>query len=659
MKKLLLLLLLLIPLAAAQDDDYLFSAKELLIEITESSSVDLVPTKTSYTVDEFNVNLIMFPKNSERQEVISIETTPDAEVEDDKIHFEWNNPTETTLNYKVVSKVKTRNDFVRVSSKVSYPISNIDGYEEYIKPTEKIDSNNNLIINTASQLAEGEDDLFVLENKLASYIIDRVEYNLSTLTAEANQKASWVLINKYGVCDELTNLFIAFNRALGIPARAISGVAYTNSPLFDYNWGPHAWAEVYFPGHGWVPFDLTYGEIGWVDATHVGMMHSADSSEPSTKFEWRSSGINISPKSLDIDAKVISSSGTVKPFIEVKVDLFDDDVGFGSYNLVEARVTNLMDYYVPVSLTLANVESINILSQNKQGIVIPPKGERNVLWIIKVDPDLRSRYIYTFPMHVYAYGDISDEVNLSSDSKATEYSYDDVYEVYSVKKEEVKKVYSKTLDINCTSDPRWLYLNETSSIVCSFWNRGNIILDNLQVCLQGCSSFNLNINQKQSFTFDFTPKKLSDKAILKINNKDISKIFDADVIVTDIPQLNITGIDHPKNVTFDDEYVLKIHLDTISSSDVKNVKVTISQNGFSKAFDIPIIDGIYDVTLSLTGGDLHPGSNTFTILATYPDKNGVEYKTEKNINIELVNVTFWQRIKIKIYDIADFFFGRS
>ena len=60
------------------------------------------------------------------------------------------------------------------------------------------------------------DDLFIVVYKLAEWVKTNVNYDLSTLTASVSQKASWVLDNKEGVCDEITNLFIALSRALGI-----------------------------------------------------------------------------------------------------------------------------------------------------------------------------------------------------------------------------------------------------------------------------------------------------------------------------------------------------------------------------------------------------------------------------------------------------------
>ena len=62
-----------------------------------------------------------------------------------------------------------------------------------------IDSDDKDIIELASKLIEGEDDLFVVVHKLAAWTKNNINYNLSTLTAEVSQKASWVLENRQGV----------------------------------------------------------------------------------------------------------------------------------------------------------------------------------------------------------------------------------------------------------------------------------------------------------------------------------------------------------------------------------------------------------------------------------------------------------------------------
>jgi transglutaminase-like putative cysteine protease len=69
-----------------------------------------------------------------------------------------------------------------------------------------------------------------------------------------------------GVCQDLTHIFIASARRLGIPARYVGGHFYRIDGVTAQEAG-HAWAEIYVEDLGWVGFDATNG-ISTTDA-HV------------------------------------------------------------------------------------------------------------------------------------------------------------------------------------------------------------------------------------------------------------------------------------------------------------------------------------------------------------------------------------------------------
>jgi transglutaminase-like putative cysteine protease len=76
-----------------------------------------------------------------------------------------------------------------------------------------------------------------------------------------------------GVCQDLTHIFIAAARRLGVPARYISGHFYRVDGITAQEAG-HAWAEVHVENLGWVGFDATNG-ICTTDA-HVRVAVSLD-----------------------------------------------------------------------------------------------------------------------------------------------------------------------------------------------------------------------------------------------------------------------------------------------------------------------------------------------------------------------------------------------
>src|SRR5690606_33159414 len=67
---------------------------------------------------------------------------------------------------------------------------------------------------------------------------------------------------KRGVCQDLTHIFLAAARAMGTPARYVSGHLYRAEGSAGQAAGHapgHAWAEAHVPGLGWIGFDPAGG----------------------------------------------------------------------------------------------------------------------------------------------------------------------------------------------------------------------------------------------------------------------------------------------------------------------------------------------------------------------------------------------------------------
>jgi transglutaminase-like putative cysteine protease len=74
---------------------------------------------------------------------------------------------------------------------------------------------------------------------------------------DATTPALAVLAARRGVCQDFAHLFVAAMRALGNPARYVSGY-YLRTDTDDQAAG-HAWAEAHIDGLGWVSFDPANG----------------------------------------------------------------------------------------------------------------------------------------------------------------------------------------------------------------------------------------------------------------------------------------------------------------------------------------------------------------------------------------------------------------
>jgi transglutaminase-like putative cysteine protease len=67
-----------------------------------------------------------------------------------------------------------------------------------------------------------------------------------------------VLELRAGVCQDFAHLFIAAARAMGVPARYVSGYIHIPGEGGVMEGASHAWAEAWIPGSGWVGFDATH-----------------------------------------------------------------------------------------------------------------------------------------------------------------------------------------------------------------------------------------------------------------------------------------------------------------------------------------------------------------------------------------------------------------
>jgi transglutaminase-like putative cysteine protease len=74
-----------------------------------------------------------------------------------------------------------------------------------------------------------------------------------------------VLDRREGVCQDFAHVTVACLRAMGLPARYVSGYLETQPPPGDEKLAgadaSHAWASVFVPGHGWLDLDPTNGIV--------------------------------------------------------------------------------------------------------------------------------------------------------------------------------------------------------------------------------------------------------------------------------------------------------------------------------------------------------------------------------------------------------------
>lgn len=117
----------------------------------------------------------------------------------------------------------------------------------------------------AREIAWKSPNSFEAAKRLNSFVTD-IEEGVSLPSAR------YALESGVGNPESKALLMVAMSRAVGLPARKISGVAFR-----DGDWIPHHWVEVWLSKTiGWTPFDPSSGEAGRVGAAHIALLDSGD-----------------------------------------------------------------------------------------------------------------------------------------------------------------------------------------------------------------------------------------------------------------------------------------------------------------------------------------------------------------------------------------------
>jgi transglutaminase-like putative cysteine protease len=108
------------------------------------------------------------------------------------------------------------------------------------------------------------------------------EFAYCAREAEGTQSPAETIHTASGSCRDFATLFLEAVRHLGFGARAVSG--YLQADEFEgvapQHGTTHAWAEVYLPCAGWIPFDPTHARMGGAGLIPVAVARSIEQIHP-------------------------------------------------------------------------------------------------------------------------------------------------------------------------------------------------------------------------------------------------------------------------------------------------------------------------------------------------------------------------------------------
>jgi transglutaminase-like putative cysteine protease/predicted glutamine amidotransferase len=128
------------------------------------------------------------------------------------------------------------------------------------------------------------------------------EYKYSQGTTTVATTAFDVYVNRRGVCQDFTNLFICLARLLNVPARYTCGYVHTGPKAENQaqSEASHAWIQLYLPEIGWKGFDPTNGILTQTDHVRVAVGRNYVDATPTSGTIYLGGGA----ETLKVDVRV-------------------------------------------------------------------------------------------------------------------------------------------------------------------------------------------------------------------------------------------------------------------------------------------------------------------------------------------------------------------
>ena len=628
-----IVLLLVVVFAGFANGEEVNEYDELKLNITIASEI-----VADGRVRNLELGLSFFPKNDEFQKIMlkEIKARPEAEIsENGEIKYKWESLDNGKAGINNAFVVASRANFKKIDSKIKFPLEDVNGLDEYLKATELINADDKMIKAKAAELASGLDDEYSVAFEIGRWVKENINYSLETLTEGATKDAGWVLENRKGVCDELTVLYIAMLRSLNIPAKFVSGSSYSN--IID-GFGNHAWASVYFPGYGWADFDVTYGQLGWVDAGHVKMDESYDAGKSGISYSWRTRDGNVRPGALKVDVNVVEKGGVAEYDLGLDVKLLNNKVKGGSFVPVGAEVENKGGFYLPVNVYLT--KGPKNVSDNERLVLLKPWEKKKVFFLVSVPGELNKGFMYTSDVEVKASfgggdGEMLEYASIYDFGLTENEAYDKIKELSGESQGES----FGELDVICVGEKEAYYKYELNGeLTCKVKNKGSKNFEGLKICmLDDCRDFNLMLVDEKSFEFVFNISDVKQEIKVVVSGDGIVKYGYADVKILERPGINIEGLDYPHAVGYGENGVINFTLG--SRDEINNLVIFVAGED---VFSIKSFVNVNKMSVPFKGEffiDKKP-----ELLITYEDRNNARYELREELDISVVNIPWYAGI---------------
>jgi transglutaminase-like putative cysteine protease len=138
---------------------------------------------------------------------------------------------------------------------------------------------------------------------------------------------SEILEHGKGVCQDFTHLMVGLARAMGIPARYVSGLVHPDAQRFRGYTQTHAWCELLFPSAGWIGFDPTNQCIVGANFVKVGLGRDYRDVPPNKGVYRGNAEESIDVQVQTVELASVPSELAAERFQQLAVPVFPDATG--------------------------------------------------------------------------------------------------------------------------------------------------------------------------------------------------------------------------------------------------------------------------------------------------------------------------------------------